>query len=336
MVAAPVASRRVLAQMLQANQVQQAIYVAAKLGIADLLSQGPRSSHELAQDAGAHAGALYRLLRVLASVGIFAEDDQGRFALTPQGELLRTDRPDSMAVFALWSGGVSYQTFGQLEYSVRTGKPSFEQIFGLDFFEYLAQHPQDSALFDALMSRHTAPVAAHLASYDFPPYATVIDVGGGPGELLAAILRRHLTLQGVVVDQDRVLDGARSTLEAVGVADRCRLVSGDVRGSVPCGGDVYLVKSVLHGLNDADATRVLANCRRAMADDARLLVIELVVQPGNDPSPSKLMDLLMLVGCHGRERTEDEFRALFAATGFQLTSVEETRSAYSIIEGRPR
>ncbi|HEX6903891.1 MAG TPA: methyltransferase [Thermoanaerobaculia bacterium] len=332
--AAPPASRRALAQMLVGNQVQQAIHVAARLGIADLLGDGPRSSGELAAAAGAHPGALYRLLRVLASFGVFAEDGERRFALTPLAELLRRDAPESMRALALWSGGVSYQTFGGLEHSVRTGAPAFEEIFGTGFFDYLAHDQEAGARFDDLMTWNTAPVAGVLARYDLAGVGTIVDVGGGRGVMLAAILSAHPAMRGVLVDHPRVLAGARSVLEAAGVADRCETVGADISRWVPPGGDAYLLKSIVHGLDDGEAARLLTLCRQAVRPGGRLLLVELVMQPGNDPGPAKLMDLLMLVGCHGRERSEEEYRELLAAAGFGFSGIAHTRYGYSVIEGR--
>lgn len=326
--------KRALGQMLLGNQVQQAIYVATKLGIPDLLKDGPRQSHELARATGTHAGALYRLLRALASFGLFSEKEEGLFELTPMAALLQADRPDTLRPYALWSGDVSYQAFGGLEHSVRTGTPAFEQIFGTDFYTYLARHPETGALFDELMARHSAPVARQVAAYDFAGANTVVDVGGGHGKLLAAVLCAHSTMRGVLIDQPHVIQGANGFLEAAGMADRCTTVCGDILEAVPHGGDVYLLKSVIHGMDDDTAARLLGNCRRVMNEDARVLLIEFVMPSGNDPFPGKLMDLLMLVGGYGRERTEEEFRTLLAAAKLRLTNITPTKTAYSVIEGK--
>jgi SAM-dependent methyltransferase len=230
---------------------------------------------------------------------------------------------------------VSYQLFGALEYSVLTGEPAFDYLFGMEFFEYLAQNPEVGILFDEFMSRQTAPVGPVVAAYDFSGANAVVDVGGGRGELLAAILSAHPTLKGVLVDHSRVIQDAKRVLEAAGVADRCATVCGDIFESVPHGGDAYILKSVVHDLNDDDAARLLRNCHRAMNDGAKLLLVEFVMPPGNDPFPGKLMDLLMLVGSHGgRERSEAEFRMLFAAAGLRLTNIMPTKYAYSVIEAR--
>jgi hypothetical protein len=322
--------RRMLAQMLVGNQVQQAIYVAAKLGIADLLKSGPKDISELARVTAADEDSLYRLLRALTGFGVFSEIEPGRFELTPVAALLETGT--SSCAFALWSGGVNYQVFGALEYSVRTGKPAFEHLFGMEFFDYLHANPETGKLFDELMSWHTEPVAAALAAHDFTGANILVDVGGGRGELMAAVLNAYPAMHGVLADHPRVAQTAQRYLESAGVANRSRIICGDMFEAVPDGGEVYLLKSVLHGLADDQAQRVLANCRRAMLDEAKLLLVEFVMPKGNEPFPGKLMDLLMLVGGPGRERTESEFRQLLAAAGFRLTHIETTKCAYSFIE----
>jgi SAM-dependent methyltransferase len=323
---------RQLAEMLLGSQIQQAIYVAARLGLADLLAGGPASAAELAGPADAHARSLHRLLRALAGMGLFVEDREGRFALTPLGALLRTDEPGSMRPFALWSGGVSYEAFGGLEESVRTGEPAFERIFGAEFFDYLGRHPEWGSVFDQMMARHTAPVARELATNGaLEGVRTLVDVGGGTGELLAQILAARPALTGILVDRDRVLVGAGRRLAEVGVAERCSIVPADIATAVPAGGDAYLLKSVLHGLDDDAARVVLRNCRAAMDPDGRVLLVEFVLPPGNGQHPAKLMDLLMLIGCHGCERTEDEFRRLLASAGLRLAEVMPSRNAYSVL-----
>ena len=322
--------RRLLAQMLVGNQVQQAIYVAAKLGIADLLKSGPKDIAALARATGAHQDSLYRLLRALTGFGVFAELEPGRFERTPVAALLETGTPGR--AFALWSGGISYQVFGALEHSVRTGQPAFEHLFGMEFFDYLHAHPQTGKLFDELMSWHTEPVAADMAAYDFNGAGVLVDVGGGRGEVLAAVLNANPAMHGVLADHPRIAETAQRYLESSGVADRSRIVCGDIFESVPSGGSIYLLKSVLHGLADDRAERLLANCHRAMNDDAKLILVEFVMPETNDAFPGKLMDLLMMVGGPGRERTESEFRRLLAPAGFRLANIKATRNAYSLIQ----
>jgi cyclopropane fatty-acyl-phospholipid synthase-like methyltransferase len=320
--------------MLLGNRVQQAIHVAAKLGIADLLADGPMSADALANATGAHPGGLYRLLRALTGFNIFAQDAEGRFELTPLAELLQTN-PRSKRAFALWSGGVNYRLFGELEYSVMTGEPAFDHLFGTEFFDYLAQNPETGYLFDEFMSRQTAPVGPVIAAYDFTGDNVVVDVAGGRGELVAAILAAHPEMRGVLIDEQRVIDGARRVLSAAGVADRCETICGDITKSVPQGGDVYILKSVVHSMTDHDAAQLLTKCKQAMNEGGKLLLVELVMPAGNEPHPARLMDLLMLAGTHGGyERTEEQFRALFADAGLQLTNLLHTKYAYSIIEAR--
>ncbi|HEX6911829.1 MAG TPA: methyltransferase, partial [Longimicrobium sp.] len=332
--AAPGSPRSLLARLLVGNQVQQAVYVAAKLRIADLLGDEPRPVDDLARDAGADPDALRRLLRALAAFGVFAEDGEGRFGMTPAAALLRRGARGGMRAFALWSGGVSYPVFGALEHSVRTGEPAFEHLFGAPFFDYLAAHPEDGAVFDEMMAGNTAGIVPLLAGRDFGDVETVVDVGGGRGELTAAVLRAHPHLRGILVEHPRLLAAAREVMRAAGVAERCDVVAGDVMDAVPSGGGVYVLKSVLHGLHDADAARALSACRRAMGDRGTLLIVEFVLPPGNEPFPGKLMDLLMLVGGPGRERTEAEFRALLQGTGLRLAGVEPSPYGYSVLEAR--
>lgn len=324
-----------LIRLLMGNRPVSAIYVAAKLGIPDLLRDGPRSVEELAREAeGIDADALRRLLRVLAGLGIFYEDDSARFGLTPMASLLRTDVPGSLRPVALWSGGIAYRVFGELEYSVRTGEPAFERLYGMEFFEYLATHPDAGSLFDAFMARTTASVApAVVGAYDFHGLHTIVDVAGGRGELLATILNTGSELRGVLFDRPSVIQGARPFLQNAGVADRCRLVAGDLDGDIPAGGDAYVLKSLVHGVSDDVATGWLGKVRRVLAPSGRLLLIEFVIPPGNDPFPGKNMDLLMLVGSRGgRERTKEEFEALLQHAGFRLSRIAPTDAGYSILE----
>jgi hypothetical protein len=324
--------RQALARILGGNQVQQAVYALTRLGIPDLLAAGPRTSAELARAAGADADALHRLLRALTGFGIVAVGADDRFELTETGALLRSDARGSMRALALWSGGMRYRAFGELEHTVRTGEPGFEHLMGTDFWSYLADDHDARSLFDAMTQVHTAPVAPVIADRDFGDARTVVDVGGGRGDLIAAILTRHAQMRGVLVEHGGAIRGAREYLDGAGVADRCELVEADIVSAVPAAGDVYVMKNVVHGLDDAAAVRAIANCRRAANPGARLLLLELVVAPGNAFSPGKLMDLLMLVGGHGRERTEAEFAALLERAGARLEAVTPAPWGYSVIE----
>jgi O-methyltransferase domain len=315
--------------------VSQAICVVARLGIADLLKDGPLATETLAVAAGVHAPSLYRVLRTLASVGIFAEGADGRFDLTPRAAPLRRDAPDSIRPYILLVGEAWYSGPAEhLLHSVQTGRPAFERVHGADFFTFLARDPAAAAVFDAAMtSRSTQENAALAAACDCSGLGTLIDVGGGHGSLLAAILRATPGLRGVLFDRPQVVAEARHQLEAAGLGGRCEMVAGDFFVSVPAGGDAYMLKRVLHDWDDERAGAILRNCHRAMPAHGRLLVIELVLPPGNAPSLGKLFDLLMLVDLGGRERTEADYRTLLAGAGFELTAVTPTPSLVSVVEG---
>lgn len=318
--------------MLVGNQIQQALHVAARLGIADELQDGPRNAHELAEATSANPGALARLLRALASVGIFTALDDGRFALTPLAAPL-ADGDGSVRPFALWSGGVSYQAFGALEHSVRTGEPAFEHLFGQEFFAYLADHPAAGHVFDAMMARHTTPVARSIAEIDLHGVETIVDLGGGRGDLLAEVLTAQPRLRGVLVEHPRLVDTARDAIAGAGLAHRCTVVGANILDAVPPG-DAYLLKSVLHGLDDAAALEVLTRCRTGMSPQGVVLVIEFLLPEPNESSPAWLMDLLMLVGCHGRERSAEEFAVLFANAGLRTGGITPAKHGYQVIEAR--
>jgi hypothetical protein len=321
-------------RLLTGYWVSQALYVAAKLGLADLLKDGPRPSDELAAATHSDPTALYRLLRALASVGVFAEDGGRRFALTPLAERLRSDLPDSQRSLAVMNGEEFYRAWGELLYSVQTGRPAFDKLFGRPVFDYLSQHPEQARVFDAAMvGVHGRETAAMLDVYDFAGIGTLADVGGGNGSLLAAVLRRHPRLRGILFDLPGVVQRARANLEAAGLAGRCHVVGGSFFEAVPGGADAYLMRHILHDWDDERAAAILRNVHRAAPDGARLLAVEGVVPPGNGPSFTKLLDLTMLVIPGGRERTEDEYRRLFAAGGFRLTRAVPTAAEVSVIEG---
>jgi hypothetical protein len=323
--------------MTNAYQLSQAIHVAATFAIADLVHDRPRRVDDLAQVTGTRAPVLYRLLRALASIGIFVEGKDGRFAQTPLSEYLRSDVPGSVRAWAMYVGRpYHWSTWAHLVDTIRTGEPAFPKIHGASVWEYRASRPEEAATFDAAMSGLSAAVAgAVVRGYDFAGIGTLVDVGGGEGELLAAILAANPSLRGILFDLPYVVTGAPRVLEEAGVADRCRVVGGSVFEAVPEGADAYLLKAVLHDWDDAEAMQILRNCRTAMRDGGRLLVVERLVRPANEPDPVKFADLMMLVMLGGRERTADDFRRLCAAAGFRLTEIVPTDSAYSILEGEP-
>lgn len=306
------------------------IGIAAELGLADLM---PRPSAELAAATSTNAGALYRMLRYLAANGIFAEDDAGSFSNTPMSEFLRTDARGSLrdAVRLGWQD-VVWETFKHLPHAVRTGEPAFNQAFGADFFDHLAAHPQLGARFDAAMALESGPENAAIASaYPFGQSRLVVDVGGGRGGLLAEILNRHPALRGILFDQAHVI-AQPNQASATG---RCDLAAGSFFEDVPAGGDVYVLKRILHDWDDDAAIRILRTCARALRGPARVVVVDAVIRPGNDPDPNKALDVGMLAMLRGRERTADDFARIFTAAGLRLTQILPTPppSTLSLIEG---
>jgi O-methyltransferase/methyltransferase family protein len=321
-------------QLLNGYRLTQTLYVAAKLGIADLLRDGPKTSEELAAEASANAGALYRILRALASQGVFEEIAERRFALTPLAELLRADHPRSVRPLAMFFGQDAYPVWADLLYSARTGAPAFDHRFGASHFEYLAQHAEAAAVFNATMSANTTrSVASTVSAYAFPASGVVVDVGGGHGALIAAILRANPGLRGVLFDMPHVVEGAAPILEEAGVAERCARVGGDFFSPPLPPGDVYTLRQIIHDWDDERSVLILRNCAQAMAADGRVLTIEAIIPPGNEPSRIKFLDLQMLVMTGGRQRTEEEYRELYAAAGLRLTRVIPTNSEFSIVEG---
>jgi hypothetical protein len=326
-----------LMRMIVGSQVSQAIHVAATLGIADLLADGARTTEELAAETDTHEPSLYRLLRALAAVGLFHEEDGPRFSLTPRAELLRSDVPGSLRGWAAFIGRPYIrESWSALEHSIRTGENAFRHVHGTDVWSYRAERPEESAIFDRAMQSLTAGSnQALLDAYDFGRFGTVVDVGGGNGALLASLLTAHPTMRGIVFDQEHVVANARPVLEAAGVADRCALVAGSFFEEVPGGGDAYILKSIIHDWNDEESTEILRVCRRAVSDDAALLLIERIVGPPNEDAQTKFMDLNMLVNPYGRERTIEEWDALLEVSGFRLEGATPSASVLAVIEASP-
>lgn len=330
-----------LYRMITGFYVSRAIHVMARLGIADFLSAGPLDAEELAQRSKTHAPSLKRVLRLLVTAGLFTEDKEGRFTLTPIGDYLRAGVPGSMRAAALLFGGITQQAWGDLLYSVETGEPAFRRVFGRDSFAYLAEHPEEAANFDTAMGDFTSQVATAVAgAYDFSGFRRVVDVGGGSGALLAGILRGHPGLHGTLFDLSQVVERARLRLRDHGLADRCETVSGDFFAEVPGGADAYLLKHVIHDWDDERAVAILHNCRKAMSPAAKLLIVEGVYPAHIDQSEASrgaaANDVNMLVCTGGRQRSEAEFRSLYAAAGFALSRIIPTDMGFaSIIEGVP-
>jgi orsellinic acid C2-O-methyltransferase len=330
----------VLMQLMMGFYVSRAIYVAARLGLPDLIAGGTQASEQLAAATATHAPSLRRLMRWLASVGVFVEQEDGSFTLTPVGECLRSDVPGSMRAGALLFTGITQDAWKDLLYSVQTGEPAFPRVFGTDSFSYFTQHPEEAANFDAAMADFTAFVAtAVTAAYDFSELGTIVDVGGGNGTLLAGILRATPALRGVLFDLPHVAERAKTRLEAVGLSDRCAVAAGDFFAEVPPGGDAYLLKHVIHDWDDARALTILRNCRRAMAARGKLLIVEGVYPARIDDSLASRSaasnDVNMLVCTGGRQRSEAEFRSLYGRAGFKLTQIVPTMANSCVIEGVP-
>jgi SAM-dependent methyltransferase len=326
-----------LMQLITGKWVAQAISVAARFRVADLLAAGPKTCAELAQATNTHPGALYRVMRALGDIGVFAEHADGRFALTPLSEHLRSDVPVSLRAIATYCCDPwSWAPWGELAECVRTGQPAFDRLFGQGVFDYFGDHPAEADTFNEGMTGFSRQEAdAIVSAYDFSRFGTLVDVGSGHGALLAAILKANPKLRGVVFDAPAVVEGARKPIQAAGLADRCRVEAGDFFQSVPIGGDAYILKHIVHDWNDPKATAILKNCRAAIKPDGVLLLAELVIPPAGTPSPGKFLDLEMLVICDGKERTEAEYRDLLAGAGFRLTRVVPTGAPIGLVEAVP-
>jgi hypothetical protein len=332
------AERAAAAQLLRLTwgiHVSRCVYAVAELGIADLLAEGPVGTQELARATGSHEPSLYRMLRLLASLGVFEEHEQRLFGLTALGERLRTDASVGMRSWAgLLEALGGVRPFEHILETVRTGKTGFEIAFGVPIFEFLAQHPDNAARFDAAMSERTAAFARSVAvTHEFSDARTVVDVGGGRGTLLVEVLRRHGHLHGVLLETPTVAAQADAILGATGLAGRCEVLAGDFFQQIPAGADRYLLANVLHDWDDARSIEILRNCRRAMAKKGRVLIVErLIPEDGSDPVPTLLSDINMLVLTGGAERTNAEYGKLLKAAGLQLDTVRTVASPYGILE----
>lgn len=321
-----------LNQMLSGYWLTQAVYVAAKLGLADLVKPGPKSADELAKATGTNAAALYRLLRALASLGVFVEQPGGTFALTPVGQCL-CDGPGSQRSLAIMSGEEHYRAFAELLYSVQTGKPAFDKVFGMPVFDFLSKHPPQAKLFDeAMVGVHGRETAAMLDAYDFSAFGVLADVGGGNSSLLSAVLQRYPAMKGMLLDLPGVVERARPNIQAAGLTDRLQATAGNFFEKVPAGADAYLMRHIIHDWDDERAGTILKNIHQTMGPKGKLLVVESVIAPGNEPGFGKLLDLVMLAIPGGKERTEQEYRQLYASAGFRLTRIVPAGEV-SVIEG---
>jgi hypothetical protein len=321
-------------QMVTSYWISQAVRTMAALNLADQLSSGPRSVDDLAAATSTHLPTLARLLRTLTALGLCATNDEGQVALTPAGELLRSDVPGSMRPFALAIAAPHMtRAWEGLPQAVQTGEATFASVHGIGFWDYLTDQPEEGALFDGAMTGVAGMRGqALLAVRDLSEISTVVDVGGGQGQLLSPILNAVPGLRGVVFDRPEVAEGARAAIQAAGLAERCTFVGGDFFTMVPSGAEGYILAQVLHDWPDEEATQILQVCHRAMAPGARIWLIEQVVPPGDDLDWSKLIDLHMLVLFGAKERTGDEYHALLEAAGFGDVSVLSTPTPWSVVE----
>jgi SAM-dependent methyltransferase len=326
-----------LSQLIASYPATHAIYVAAKLGIADLVAEVPKTADELADETKSHAPSLSRVLLMLASIGIFSEDAAGRFRVTPLGELLRRDHPQSQRAIAVMYGSAFFwRPWGELYEAVMTGQSAFERVYGKSLFDYLSKHRDDAAIFnDGMSSVSARETSAILAAYDFSRFERIVDIGGGHGALLNAILLANPRVHGVLADQPTVLADIAAS-PAGSIADRCEIAGVDFFVSVPDAADAYILKYIIHDWDDRDALKILRNCRSAIRSNGRLLLIESVLKPSNEPDPGRGLDLTMLVlAPGGRERTEAQFAKLLDQAGFSLMHVIPTAETLSIVESKP-
>jgi hypothetical protein len=310
------------------------VVVAAQLGVADLLASSPRPIADLSAATGVDAQSLYRVLRALASRGLFREDGDKRDSLTPLAEPLRQDAPHSIRPQALWSGSEAYRrAWGDLAYSVRTGQPAFDHVYGKPFFDYLAEDPTLAKIFNDVMTSDSSDEGAAIAgAHDFSGYRRIVDVGGGHGALLAAVLDRYPDPSGLLFDLPDVVETAHGGIDRHIAAHRVEKVAGDFSEAVPAGADAYLLKWIVHDWNDEAAVRILTNCRTAMAPAGKVLLVEVVIPKGTAGPDATRLDTTMLVFTGSRERTEREYRDLLDRAGLTLVKTTPTASQLSILE----
>jgi hypothetical protein len=324
-----------LMQLLSGAFIAPAIYTAAKIGIADLLADGPKTTAELASKTETDERSLYRLLRSLASVGAFEEVAPRTFANTPVTDTLRSDVPRSTRDMAIWIGEPDHwKVYGDLLYSVRTGKPAWDNVHGEPVFPYLLNTNKELGdIFNRAMTSYShQSIGPVLAAYDFSGAETIADIAGGYGHLLAAVLASNPNANGVLFDLPAVLSGAPQMLDSYGVADRVELVEGDFFTEVPVVADIYMLKHIIHDWYDDKNQKILGNIRAIMPDDAKVLIIDVVVPEGNEPHFGKIIDLEMLMAPGGVERTPSEFNELLVNSGFKLNRIIQTPGMMSIIE----
>jgi hypothetical protein len=324
-------------ELLTGAWAAQAIYVACKLGIPDQLSDGPLSADEVARRVGADPGAVYRVMRALASKGVLRHRSDGKFALTSTGKALRTGAVGSVRDMALFLGHpLRWEDWGNLLYSVQTGRPSVEKLRGMPFFEYVETDKDLAEAFNNAMTAGSEfAIYSVLAAYDFTGFRTIVDVGGGHGRLLSMILAKVPDAMGVLFDLQSVVDGAGAEMEQAGVSHRCKVIGGSFFESVPDGGDAYLMKNIIHDWPDDDAVRILRNIRSAIDPSGKLLLLESVLPERSSSDIGMLIDLEMLIAVGGKERTRAEWTDLLGRAGFRLERVVATATPVSIVEATP-
>jgi hypothetical protein len=323
-------------QLLSASYIAGAVSCLAQMGIPDLVEAGPKSAKELASQIGADPEALHRLMRATASVGVLSEGPDGKFSETPMSAVLRSNGRPSLRAVAMMGGREWHgRGWSRLEYCVRTGKQAMEQIYGAPIFEYFKQHPDEGQIFnDAMTSISAGDSPAVVDAYSFEGIHSIVDVGGGHGLLLATIMARNPQMKGTLYDEPHVIEGAKNG-PLKPVMERCTLALGDMFSSVPAGADAYIMKHIIHDWPDELCVKILKSCRKGVNPGGKLLVVDDVIQPGNDFYAGKLLDLQMLIFPGGKERTEKQFRELFAAGGWKLSRVVPTATPICIVEGIP-
>ncbi len=324
-----------LYDMYRAFSITQALYVVAKLGIADYLRDGPARSDKLGQKVGANSKALFRVMRHLAAVGVFAQDSSRRFRLTPLGELLCTDHPDSMRHGVIMNGEEIYRAIGELLHTVRTGETAFNHLYGKGHFEYLGEHPEASSTFNKAMAQTLRRQKNPIESYNFKDNRLVVDIGGGRGDLIASVLVANPAMKGILFDLPQGAAEAQSILKAKGVEERCQIKAGSFFDSIPAGGDVYMLSRILHDWPDEKAAVILANCRKSIKEGGTLLIRENVL-PEQDPEEKATeLDVIMLAVTGGEERTESEWKNLLESAQFKVTRFRRKTGELDLIEAKP-
>src|SRR5688500_16869512 len=326
-----------LMQIMAGQWLARCVSTAAELGIADAIGGERKTTEQLAAATKTHAPSLQRLMRALAGSGVFREDGPGVWVGTPLGDTLRTNRPGSLHACAVAiMGAEHYDAWRNLSHSVKTGVTAFDHTFGKDVWAHFAENPTSARNFDQAMVDFSEGVnAALLKAYNFSGIKHLVDVGGGHGGLIAAVLKNYPTIQGTLFDQPYVVNAAIKNLQKHGVETRCARAGGDFFDSVPAGADAYILKFIIHDWDDARSVKILTSVRRAIQEKGKLLLVDCVIPEGNAPDMGKMMDVNMLVMTGGRERTEAQFSALLTASGFRLTKVTATESPLSIIEAVP-